>query len=329
MTGQSVAAFDFLVETFETERLKTPSVWSQFRAADLESRPAPPARSVREQVVHQCLSEDAWFSKMLGITVGDPALPEEESRIALLERYAATSDQRLVQLRGRPSSWFEGRTQFFAAERSRAWVLMRRIAHTAHHRGQLTTYHRLLGHALYSTYGPTADTGGLPANGGEVVYRYSSVAALLAGERAGGKNPPFRGSGPGSPTERPIASSARRSGGVPRSSHDHGDSGGATMTRDADALTGSDAHPRVDAPRSNRLLLAVAGILLTIPVVALLWVGSYARVEPQVAGFPFFIWYQFVWVFLCSALTWAAYRVIRIARGGVPRRAPRDGEAGR
>ena len=64
----------------------------------------------------------------------------------------------------------------------------------------------------------------------------------------------------------------------------------------------------------NKTLLAFALILLAIPVVALLWVGSYSSVEPVFAGFPFFIWYQFVWVFLCAACTWAAYHLVRKAR---------------
>ena len=68
---------------------------------------------------------------------------------------------------------------------------------------------------------------------------------------------------------------------------------------------------------SNKPLMIAATILLAIPVVALLWVGSFARVEPTLAGFPFFIWYQFLWVFLCAACTWAAYRVVLAAR---PRR---------
>ena len=72
-----------------------------------------------------------------------------------------------------------------------------------------------------------------------------------------------------------------------------------------------------DSYSANRALLAVAAILLAIPVVALLWVHSYARVNPTLAGFPFFIWYQFLWVFLCALCTWAAHRVVLIAR---PRR---------
>ena len=70
-------------------------------------------------------------------------------------------------------------------------------------------------------------------------------------------------------------------------------------------------------PATNKTLMAVATVLLLIPVVALMWVDSYAKVEPVVAGFPFFIWYQFAWVFLCSACTATALRLIRLAR---PRR---------
>lgn len=71
-----------------------------------------------------------------------------------------------------------------------------------------------------------------------------------------------------------------------------------------------------DDPRANQRvgLLVAAGILLAVPVIALAWVGSYNKVEPSLAGFPFFFWYQFVWVFLCSAMTYSAYRLIRAAR---------------
>jgi len=74
---------------------------------------------------------------------------------------------------------------------------------------------------------------------------------------------------------------------------------------------------QIDVGTTNKPLMAAAAVLLLIPVVGLLWVGSYAKVEPTVAGFPFFIWYQFAWVFLCSACTATALRLIRIAR---PRR---------
>ncbi len=72
-------------------------------------------------------------------------------------------------------------------------------------------------------------------------------------------------------------------------------------------------------PRDPRVgqrtgLLVAAGVLLAIPIIALMWVGSYNRKEPTLAGFPFFFWYQFLWVFLCSAMTWAAYKLVNAAR---------------
>ena len=67
-------------------------------------------------------------------------------------------------------------------------------------------------------------------------------------------------------------------------------------------------------PPADRNLLAFAGVLLLLPIVALMWVGSYAKVEPKLGGFPFFIWYQFLWVFLCSACTYTAYRLVLKAR---------------
>jgi hypothetical protein len=67
-------------------------------------------------------------------------------------------------------------------------------------------------------------------------------------------------------------------------------------------------------PPANKGLLVIAGVLLALPMIALAWVGSYARKEPTLAGFPFFIWYQFLWVFLCSAMTFAAYKLVLKAR---------------
>ena len=75
---------------------------------------------------------------------------------------------------------------------------------------------------------------------------------------------------------------------------------------------------QIDVGTTNKPLMAAAAVLLMIPIVGLLWVGSYARVEPVVAGFPFFIWYQFLWVIICSALTYTAYRIVLKARPHVP-----------
>jgi uncharacterized damage-inducible protein DinB len=196
-------SFSFFAETYETERLKTLSTWSQFRDADLGFRPEPRARTPLEHFVHQCASEDAWFRNMLQLESGLPVLPSPETRLAFLQHYAAASGARLLRLREKPASWFEEEAQFFDVRRRRAWILLRRFTHSAHHRGQLTVYLRPLGRALYSNYGPSADTGGLAANGGKVIYRYDTLEELLSAEQEGGRDRPLPGPGPKPPGERP------------------------------------------------------------------------------------------------------------------------------
>jgi uncharacterized damage-inducible protein DinB len=198
-----MSRFAFLVETFETERLKTLAVWSQIPDERMTFRPEPRARSPREHMVHQCISEDLWMRSMLGLAIARAPLPEKESRLAFLLHYASCSEERLALLKEQPDDWFGESTQFFDVERSRAWVLTRRLTHSAHHRGQLTAYLRSWGQPLYSTYGPTADTGGLFQNGARVLYRYRSLGDLLISEQHGGSAPGFPPPGPAPVTERP------------------------------------------------------------------------------------------------------------------------------
>src|SRR5256712_12536664 len=102
--------YDFLVETYETERVKVVSVWSEFKDEDLliRSRQGDPrGRSVHEQIVHQCVSEDLWFRNMLAIDVGAPPLPKEETRLELMKRYAEDSRKRLAELREKDEAWWQ------------------------------------------------------------------------------------------------------------------------------------------------------------------------------------------------------------------------------
>src|SRR5919107_543153 len=198
--------YDFLVETYDTERIKVVSVWSEFADQDLHVRPHESdlrGRSVHEQMVHQCVSEDLWFRNMLGIDVDAPPLPHEETRLEFMRRYAEDSGKRLDALREKHEPWWEEETQFFDVRRTRAWVMTRRLTHTSHHRGQLMTMLRMLGHDLHSNYGPTADTGGLMQNQAPTIYPYPNLQDLFEGERAGGKKRPLPGPGLHPPTERP------------------------------------------------------------------------------------------------------------------------------
>jgi uncharacterized damage-inducible protein DinB len=198
--------YDFLIETYETERVKVVSTWSEFRDDEMRRRPRdddPRGRNIHEHMVHQCVSEDLWFRNMLGIDVNAPPLPAAETRLEFMKRYAEDSAKRLAALRTEGESWWEGETKFFDVLRSRAWVMTRRIAHTAHHRGQQIAMLRMLGHALHSNYGPTADTGGLMQNHAPTIYAYQGLEQIFAGESAGGAKSPLPGVSGKVVTERP------------------------------------------------------------------------------------------------------------------------------
>jgi uncharacterized damage-inducible protein DinB len=198
--------YDFLIETYATERMKVLSVWSEFRDADLEFRPRagdPRGRSVREQMIHQCVSEDLWFRTMLKIDVAAPPLPQIEQRVEFIQRYAEDSDKRLHVLDGREEAWFEDETTFFDVNRTNAWVLTRRISHTSHHRGQQMAMLRMLGRDLHSNYGPTADTGGLMQNHAPTIYAYRDLDTLLEDAATGQKKSPLPAPDTKPVTERP------------------------------------------------------------------------------------------------------------------------------
>ena len=200
--------YDFLVDTYATECIKGVSVWSEFKDDDLEVRPRaddPRGRSVHEQMVHQCVSEDLWFRDMLGIDVSAPPLPKHETRLEFMKRYVEDSGKRLAALREKDESWWEEDTRFFDVRRSRAWVMTRRMTHTSHHRGQLMAMLRMLGHDVHSNYGPTADTGGLMQNHAPTIYAYPSIDALFKGEADGGAKAPLPGASGERVTERPAS----------------------------------------------------------------------------------------------------------------------------
>lgn len=178
-------SYDFLVETYRTEIEKTLSVWSMFDDEDLRIRPDSSdtrGRNLLEQMVHQCVSENFWFSTMLEICVTDDPLPRVESRIDFIRNYHCHALARLHALAEKPEHWWLETGHFFDKIRSHAWIVVRRMTHTAHHRGQQTTLLRILNHRLHSTYGPTADTGGLMQNHAPVIYPYPDAGTLIREE---------------------------------------------------------------------------------------------------------------------------------------------------
>jgi hypothetical protein len=49
-------------------------------------------------------------------------------------------------------------------------------------------------------------------------------------------------------------------------------------------------------------------ILFVLPFVAMLWVSSYNRLEPTLFGFPFYYWYQLMWVLIGAAIAGIIYK---------------------
>ena len=125
-----------------------------------------------------------------------------ETRLAFIRRYAEDSGQRLARLGAKDGEWWDQEVAFFDTVHSRAWIMVRRIAHTAHHRAEQTTLLRLLGRQVWSVYGPSVDTGGLPANGARKIYAYADIEALIAGESRGGGKAALPGPGAHASTER-------------------------------------------------------------------------------------------------------------------------------
>ena len=57
----------------------------------------------------------------------------------------------------------------------------------------------------------------------------------------------------------------------------------------------------MDKPARKRPFRAVY-LFLLLPFAAALWVPFYNRADPELAGIPFFYWYQLLWIVLGAAI---------------------------
>jgi hypothetical protein len=49
-------------------------------------------------------------------------------------------------------------------------------------------------------------------------------------------------------------------------------------------------------------------VLFILPFIAMLWVSSYNRLTPELFGFPFYYWYQLLWVLIAAAIAGIVYK---------------------
>jgi Protein of unknown function (DUF3311) len=52
-------------------------------------------------------------------------------------------------------------------------------------------------------------------------------------------------------------------------------------------------------------------VLLIVAISGTLWVPIYARSGPELGPFPFFYWYQLIWVPLTAVILWICYLLLK------------------
>ena len=63
------------------------------------------------------------------------------------------------------------------------------------------------------------------------------------------------------------------------------------------------------APSDTRPTWIVVGILLAVGIIVPLLVWVYNTETPELGGFPFFYWFQFLLIPVVSALTYVAFKL--------------------
>jgi hypothetical protein len=75
--------------------------------------------------------------------------------------------------------------------------------------------------------------------------------------------------------------------------------------------------PPPRGPVRRPVTWAAVAVLLTVAMAGTLWVPLYARSRPALGPFPFFYWYQLIWVPLTAVMLWICHLLLRTrpARG--------------
>jgi hypothetical protein len=69
----------------------------------------------------------------------------------------------------------------------------------------------------------------------------------------------------------------------------------------------------VRSRRPSTGLWVVIIVLLIPPVVLPLWVPLYDKTDPELWGFPFFYWFQFVLILFSAVMTISAFLLSQVA----------------
>jgi uncharacterized damage-inducible protein DinB len=156
------AIADHLLSTLEQELDTTTRIFTAVPADKLTYRPHSLSKTALELLRHITL-EDEWLllaaadgafgpvpddSDMCGIMTPQDAIACYKERIPKV----------IARLKALPGDAFTRQVDFFGTPMSAVGILSIVLRHSAHHRGQLSTYLRPMGAKVPPIYGPTADT---------------------------------------------------------------------------------------------------------------------------------------------------------------------------
>ena len=153
---------DFLLSLIDYEISLTTNVLAAVPAGKLEYRPDALSKTALGLVRHLTL-EDEWL--LTAVADGQFSPPPDDSDACgimtpaeAVARYKERIPAAVSRVKALPADSFAREIDFFGTKMPAVVVLSVVLRHTAHHRGQLSTYLRAMGGKVPSIYGPSADT---------------------------------------------------------------------------------------------------------------------------------------------------------------------------
>jgi Protein of unknown function (DUF3311) len=64
-------------------------------------------------------------------------------------------------------------------------------------------------------------------------------------------------------------------------------------------------------PGKSPATRGAVAVLLTVAILGTLWVPIYARSLPKLGPFPFFYWYQLIWIPVSALLCWICHLLLK------------------
>lgn len=159
---QTKAIADYTLADYERERAITTSVIAAMPAGRENYTPEAKSRAALDLAWH-IASVEVWMMDAVCDGHFGALEPDRPGQIRspkdVLAWYEQNAPQALERTRGLSGEQFAKEVDFFGKMQAPAVsYLTLMVKHTAHHRGQLSTYLRPMGAKVPSIYGPSADT---------------------------------------------------------------------------------------------------------------------------------------------------------------------------